>query len=130
MSGIPGPLEAPDKRWSLGGVAVVEIAAGSLSVGTLIVESDSARLDASLTAVALPARKSVQRLVNFAAQMMHLKHPIFRSAWSIPNLADLTITDDLGKSYRCRIAMASRGRQISGDATAPIDMCLLLDPEP
>jgi hypothetical protein len=48
----------------------------------------------------------------------------------MPDLTDLSVVDDRGESYACRIAMASGAGRLSGDPVAPIHLHLRFVPIP
>jgi hypothetical protein len=113
----------------LGGATPIEIAAGILSPRVLVVGPDHATLDATLATSYKAQRDSIRRF-SILGRRVPLPLPGRRPRWSMPDLTDLSVIDDRGGSYVCRIAMASGARRLSGDALAPIDLHLRLVPVP
>jgi hypothetical protein len=129
IGGSVNPLDAPSERWSLGGASAIEIAEGVFSPGALVVESDQATLTASLVPSVQPGGWRIRRS-TILGQRLGLPVPGRRPEWVMPDLADLSVVDDRGACYRCHVSMASGGRRLSGDPTAPIHLHLQLEPVP
>jgi hypothetical protein len=108
----PATAAAFPDRWSLGGGADLEIAAGVLSLGGMVISPERAVLEASLR----PAAETARRLAT--ADGRHHE----------PHFDDVIITDDQGTHYALSISEMSSGPP--GDGRAPVWMRLELDPVP
>jgi hypothetical protein len=126
IAGPPRP-DALEERWSFGGAAAMETAAGVLSPRVLLIGPDHAALDAllmpseeaqrRLAAPPWPAGSSREVRVRFAADAGHTMTSLAQAV-----IDDVTVTDDRETRYTLRSA--------GMDGRAPMGLHLRLDPIP
>jgi len=129
--GRPSPDRAAD-RWSFGGGAPLQITAGVLSPGALVIGPDHAALDASL----MPSAETQQRLAGSGrARVPGLR---FISALfgrrTVDEQAlrfdDVVVTDDREVTHALSFESGTIPRTQPGQVRGPIWLRLRLDPAP
>jgi hypothetical protein len=124
------------ERWSFGWATPIEIAAGTLSPGELIVGPAHAVIEASLMPSEEPQLRPgwpdegqrpipVEARVALAEAMAHANDALARQ------LDDVFVTDDRGATYALRVEwMSGRYPRLPGQAREPVSLGLGLDPAP
>lgn len=133
LSSIPAVL-AP-AVWSLGGPAVIEAAAGTLSFSVVLVGAEHALAEASLQLSADAERQlagpQVPRVPG-ARFLSGALSVLARRQRHWPNLGfgDVTVADDRGRPYSLAVQAMSLPREIPGRRRGPVWLRLRLDPVP
>jgi hypothetical protein len=120
----PDLLEPPEERWSFGGAAAIETAAGVLLSELLVAGPGHAVLDAALVPPAPDAPPAVP-------SPRPLSQEERRQVWRrVPTFDDVTVTDDRGTTYALKVR-ATEGRSGHPDEEpGPIRVIFRLEPPP
>jgi hypothetical protein len=126
----PDLLEPPDERWSFGGAAAIETAAGILFPELLVVGPGRAVLDASLVppAPATPPPPAVprQRPLSRKERLAGLDRILQRAA----TLDNVAVTDDQGATYALKVeGMEGHAGQPNAEPR-PTGVIFRLEPAP
>lgn len=141
-----GSLGAPEERWSFGGAAAIETAAGVLFPEALVVGSDHTALYASLTpsdngqpgagrprrlsAPAVPFGRWARRRLAQRARRRRADAAVASMRALVGGLDEVTVVDDRGARYALRSEGMSGKSGRSGELAEPVSVRFRLDPVP
>jgi hypothetical protein len=129
LAELPSPEEGTGPagtRWSFGGAAAIETAAGTLYPGALVAGPGHAALDASLIPFAQTRHRPAERLADSSAR--EARADVTAAFLKAVNSA-IALTDDQGTAYALHVEDMVYDPRLSHESE-PVSLRLAVDPVP
>jgi hypothetical protein len=134
LAELPAPGQEAGRagtRWSFGGAAAIQTAAGTLYPGALVASSGDAALDASLVLDRQrPDRPAAPPRDGSAREAWAFAESDALSALAETVIAAVALTDDLGTTYVLRVREISGSPGGQGREHEPVSLRLAVEPVP